>query len=167
MQYKCFLCCRTQASQMSGTTTAKKTAAATMKNGHMQEENDLSKLPNRVADMLAGRAILITGGTGFMGKVLIEKILRTCSDVDTIYVLIRAKKGKEPRQRVEELFASPVSDFNERIPYILESNPHPFYSFRGLKNHMRIRIACGLLSRSRAGFWKNYRAAVRALRTIQ
>jgi len=27
------------------------------------------------------------------------------------------------------------------IPYILESNPHPFYSFRGLKNQMRIRFA--------------------------
>ena len=43
------------------------------------------------------------------------------------------------------------------IPYILESNPHPFYSFRGLKNQMRIRIACGLDSRSWAGFWKNDR----------
>jgi hypothetical protein len=83
-------------------------------NGPLEEENDLSKLPNRVADMLAGRAILITGGTGFMGKVLIEKILRTCSDVDTIYILVRAKKGKEPCQRVDELFASAVSDFNEQ-----------------------------------------------------
>ena len=52
------------------------------------------------------------------------------------------------------------------IPYILESKPHPFYSFRELKNPMRIRIACGLDSRSRAGFWKNDRAAVRAVRTI-
>jgi hypothetical protein len=25
------------------------------------------------------------------------------------------------------------------LPYILESNPHPFYSFGGLKNQMRIR----------------------------
>jgi hypothetical protein len=41
------------------------------------------------------------------------------------------------------------------IPYVLESNPHPFYSFRGLKNQMQIRIECGLDSRSRAGFWKN------------
>ena len=52
------------------------------------------------------------------------------------------------------------------IPYIVESNPHPFYSFRGLKNQMRIRIACGLDSRSWAGFWKNDRAAVGAVRTI-
>jgi hypothetical protein len=28
-----------------------------------------------------------------------------------------------------------------QIQYILESNPHPFYSFRGLKNQMRIRFA--------------------------
>jgi hypothetical protein len=47
------------------------------------------------------------------------------------------------------------------LPYILESNPHPFYSFRGLK------IRCGLDSRSRAGFWKNDTVAVRAVRTIQ
>jgi len=40
------------------------------------------------------------------------------------------------------------------ISYILESNPHPFYSFRGLKNQMQLRIACGLHSRSRAGFGK-------------
>ena len=26
------------------------------------------------------------------------------------------------------------------LPYILKSNPHPFYSFRGLKNQMRIRF---------------------------
>jgi hypothetical protein len=52
------------------------------------------------------------------------------------------------------------------IPYILESNPHPFYSFGGLKNQMWIRIKCGLDSRSRAGFWKNDRAGVSAVRTI-
>jgi hypothetical protein len=51
--------------------------------------------------------------------------------------------------------------FLQTLPCILESNPHPFYGFRGLK------IRCGLDSRSKAGFWKNDRAAVRAIRTIQ
>jgi hypothetical protein len=32
---------------------------------------------------------------------------------------------------------------------------------------MRIRIKCGLDSRSRAGVWPNDRAGVRAVRTIQ
>ena len=50
------------------------------------------------------------------------------------------------------------------LAYILESNPHPFYSFRRLKNQMQNRIACGLDLASRAGFWKNDRAAVRAVR---
>jgi hypothetical protein len=35
----------------------------------------------------------------------------------------------------------PMSACRNRVPYILESNPHTFYSFRGLKNQMRIRIA--------------------------
>jgi hypothetical protein len=42
--------------------------------------------------------------------------------------------------------------YKMKLPYILESNAHPFCSFRGLKNQMRIRFACGLDSRSRAGF---------------
>jgi len=49
------------------------------------------------------------------------------------------------------------------VPYIRESNPHLFYSFRGLKHQMRIRIGCGLISWSWAGFWKNDRATVRAI----
>jgi hypothetical protein len=53
------------------------------------------------------------------------------------------------------------------VPYILESNPHPFYSFRGLKMQMQIRIECGLDSRSRAGVCPNDRAGVRTVRTIQ
>ena len=60
-----------------------------------------------------------------------------------------------------------TTDWRCIMPYNLESNPHTFYSFRGLKNQMRIRIACGLDSRSWAGFWKNDRAAVHAVRTIQ
>jgi hypothetical protein len=59
-----------------------------------------------------------------------------------------------PKKMFEEVLKCSV------IPYILESNPHPFYSFRGLKNQMRIRIKCGLDSRSRAAFWKNDRAGV-------
>lgn len=53
--------------------------------------------------------ILITGGTGFLGKALIEKLLRSCKDINTIYLLIRPKKGKIMHARVEELFDDTVS----------------------------------------------------------
>jgi len=44
------------------------------------------------------------------------------------------------RERLKKLFLiSSVPTGN--IPYILECNLHPFHSFRGLKNQMRIRFA--------------------------
>ena len=54
-------------------------------------------------------SILITGGTGFMGKALTEKLLRSCPDINTIYLLMRSKKGKDIDSRLEELFDDPVS----------------------------------------------------------
>lgn len=69
----------------------------------------LKEFPDRVSQTLIGKTLLITGGTGFLGKVLLEKILRKCPGVGKIYLLSRPKRGKEPKQRIEELFASPVS----------------------------------------------------------
>ena len=56
---------------------------------------------------------------------------------------------------------------NWDLPYILEYNAHPFYSFGGPKSRMHIRFACILDLRSGAGFLKNDTAAVHAVRTIQ
>lgn len=55
-----------------------------------------------------GCNVFITGATGFMGKILIEKLLRS-TDVATIYILIRAKKGKDIHTRLEEIIADTVS----------------------------------------------------------
>lgn len=48
-----------------------------------------------IADFYGGKNILITGATGFMGKVLVEKLLRDCHDVKVIYILVRMKRGGE------------------------------------------------------------------------
>lgn len=69
----------------------------------------IKELPDRVAESLVEKTFLITGGTGFLGKVLIEKILRRCPKIKRIYLLMRPKHGKDSKQRVEELFASAVS----------------------------------------------------------
>lgn len=56
-----------------------------------------------------GESILITGGTGFLGKLLIEKLLRGCPGIKCIYLLIRSKKGKNVSQRTDEIIGNVVS----------------------------------------------------------
>ncbi|XP_045467832.1 fatty acyl-CoA reductase wat-like isoform X2 [Harmonia axyridis] len=47
--------------------------------------------------------VFITGGTGFLGKLLIEKLLRSTS-VSTLYLLVRPKKGKDVDTRIKNIF---------------------------------------------------------------
>ncbi|XP_046837277.1 fatty acyl-CoA reductase wat-like isoform X1 [Vespa crabro] len=64
-----------------------------------------------------GESILITGGTGFLGKLLIEKLLRGCPGIKCIYLLIRSKKGKDVSQRLEEMFENVLfSRLKEKEP---------------------------------------------------
>ena len=61
-----------------------------------------------ISKFYAGRSLFITGGSGFIGKQVIEKLLRSCSDIDRIYVLMRAKKEQSPRQRLQKMLSSAV-----------------------------------------------------------
>ncbi|XP_016971896.2 putative fatty acyl-CoA reductase CG5065 [Drosophila rhopaloa] len=68
--------------------------------------DDSSYVP--IAQFYAGRSVFITGGTGFMGKVLVEKLLRSCPDIRNIYLLIRPKRGQEVSARLTELLNAPL-----------------------------------------------------------
>ncbi|KAL7027650.1 hypothetical protein ACKWTF_005508 [Chironomus riparius] len=57
---------------------------------------------NSVQEFYKDKTIFITGGSGFMGKVLIEKLLYSCSDLKEVIVLMRPKRGKTAMQRVED-----------------------------------------------------------------
>ena len=50
----------------------------------------------------SGKNVFISGCTGFLGKIILEKILRTCPDVGTIYVMVRPKKNVQPWDRVRK-----------------------------------------------------------------
>jgi len=47
---------------------------------------------SRVLEQLAGKHVLITGTTGFVGKVLLETIMRTMPEVGGVYLLIRGNR---------------------------------------------------------------------------
>ncbi|GAA0172960.1 hypothetical protein LIER_26678 [Lithospermum erythrorhizon] len=53
-----------------------------------------------IVNFLKRKTFLITGATGFLGKVLVEKIIRTAPDVCKIYVIIKAKNKEAATKRL-------------------------------------------------------------------
>jgi nucleoside-diphosphate-sugar epimerase len=75
---------------------------------------DTIDAPGAVPDVriaFAGKRILLTGATGFVAKVLLEKLIRTVPDLGRIVLLIRAGEHGDARARFErEIAASSVFD---------------------------------------------------------
>ncbi|XP_075732399.1 fatty acyl-CoA reductase 1-like isoform X1 [Rhipicephalus microplus] len=60
---------------------------------------------SQVTRFYQGQVVLITGGTSFLGKVLLEKLLRSCP-LKRIYLLVRNKDDMEPEARLESMLSS-------------------------------------------------------------
>lgn len=65
----------------------------------------------QIPDFFATKNVFITGGSGFMGKVLVEKLLRSCPKVGCIYLLLRNKKDKGPEDRLKTFAENAVRKF--------------------------------------------------------
>ncbi|XP_061678517.1 fatty acyl-CoA reductase 1 isoform X2 [Syngnathoides biaculeatus] len=83
--------------------------------------------PNMFADMTnipeyyAGKNVLITGATGFMGKVMLEKLLRSCPGVNAVYVMVRSKAGQSPQARITDMISSKLFHrLQDEQPYFTE-----------------------------------------------
>ncbi|KAG8201406.1 hypothetical protein JTE90_016877 [Oedothorax gibbosus] len=82
------------------------------------------------------RSVFITGATGFVGKVLVEKLLRCCPGIGMLYLLMRPKRGKTADERMDKLFNTEL--FNK----VREVHPH----FR-----KKVRLVDGDLQKERLG----------------
>jgi FlaA1/EpsC-like NDP-sugar epimerase len=71
------------------------------------EETYIS-MPCSIDAFFAETVIFLTGATGFLGKVLLEKLLRSCPRVGTIFILIRPKSNQSLQERFKELLQNPV-----------------------------------------------------------
>ncbi|XP_044261424.1 fatty acyl-CoA reductase wat-like [Tribolium madens] len=62
---------------------------------------------SEIAKFYFDSTVFLTGATGFLGKMCLEKLLRDCYDVRKIFVMVRAKKGKDVQTRFDEIFDGP------------------------------------------------------------
>ena len=53
-----------------------------------------------IAEFYKDKTLLMTGCTGFVGKVVLEKFIRCIPDFKRIYVLVRPKRGTKPMDRI-------------------------------------------------------------------
>lgn len=76
-----------------------------------------------IQEFYKNSVIFITGSTGFLGQLLLEKLSRSCPHISTIYIMVRNKKGKDLATRVDEILgdvlfekvAKECPDFRSKI----------------------------------------------------
>ncbi|XP_049793159.1 putative fatty acyl-CoA reductase CG5065 [Schistocerca nitens] len=61
-----------------------------------------------VGAWFSGRSVLVTGATGFVGGVLLEKLLRECPRLAAAHLLVRPGARETAEQRVARLLDSPL-----------------------------------------------------------
>ncbi|KYB26274.1 Putative fatty acyl-CoA reductase CG5065-like Protein [Tribolium castaneum] len=82
---------------------------------------------SQIVESFKNQTIFLTGGSGFVGKVFLAKLLTVCPEVNTIYLLVRPKRNKTPSERLRDIFSfscfeplkSKWPNFQEKIKLII------------------------------------------------
>ena len=73
-----------------------------------QKMDSNDNLGGTISQFYDGKCLFVTGVTGFMGKVLLHKLLDSCPTLERIYVLIRPKRDELPHVRLDKLYEGPL-----------------------------------------------------------
>ncbi|XP_022224530.2 putative fatty acyl-CoA reductase CG5065 isoform X1 [Drosophila obscura] len=74
-----------------------------------------------VQEYYKDKTIFITGASGFMGKVLLEKLLYSCHSLKEVIIICRPKRGKSPESRLEEMYKLPIFQrIRDERPHMLK-----------------------------------------------
>ena len=76
----------------------------------------------QIKEYYAGKNIFLSGCTGFLGKVVLEKLFRSCPNLNKIYVMVRPKRNMPIMDRVKNEILSTYcfSVVSKEIPNFLE-----------------------------------------------
>eukprot|EP00058_Branchiostoma_floridae_P027307 XP_002612798.1 hypothetical protein BRAFLDRAFT_233067 [Branchiostoma floridae] len=67
-------------------------------------------MTSAIADFYKDKNVFVTGATGFLGKVLVEKLLRSCPEVKGIYLLIRPRGPQTVQERLNKMVECKLFD---------------------------------------------------------
>lgn len=63
-----------------------------------------------IRDFYKDQTIFITGATGFLGTLLVEKLLRCCPHIHKLILLVRSKKSASVEDRIRDHFNDEIFD---------------------------------------------------------
>ena len=73
-----------------------------------------------IVSFYTNKSVLITGASGFLGKVILWKLIETCPGIKKIYVLIRSKNNVSAEKRLIQMLKSRPFDFKYQYTDLLK-----------------------------------------------
>lgn len=67
----------------------------------------MSEILSPMSNYYQGKTVFLTGGSGFLGLLYIQKLLRI--KISNLYLLMRPKRSQTVEERLKMLFENPVS----------------------------------------------------------
>jgi len=85
-----------------------------------------------IREFYKDKVLLMTGCTGFVGKVVLEKIMRCCPEFKRIYLLVRPKRGTAPMDRIwKDIFSSECFSRLKELPDFQETVKNKIFPIEG------------------------------------